>query len=727
MAPQGGKGIEDLSEKNLGLLSRQALETKVHQLQAQLQRQDTHQARATAAFDSATEFAIVVTDREGTITAWNTGAEHVMGWTTEEMYGKSAAHFFTPEDRAVGRPAYEMDMALRNGRATDERWHLGKGDLRFWASGEMMVLRDQDGGHIGFVKIFRDRTAEHLAGIALKDTERLLRQAQEAGGVGLFSIDLASDSLWGTPEFFRIYGLPPAASYASSQIMHLIVADDAHLISTAASRSQGDYTPDIQYRILRQDTGELRWINRIGKMETDEQGLLIRFSGAVRDVTQQREADEARIESEKRYQTLFEAIDDGFCIVEFFDGPHGPLSDYLHVEANPGYEKQTGIAGIVGQTIRELAPAEADGWVQLYRQVLDTGLPIHFERYFAAAGRDIEVSASRIEPSNQRKVLILFRDITSRKKAEILAQENIERVQLALAANAIIGTWVWDIQTDRCTVDEAFARAFGFDPLLGREGISFTKLIESVHPDDKPGMIAATQEAVERGGNYSHQYRTRHADGRYYWLEANGHVTHAPDGTPITFPGVLIDLEGQRAVEAERDRATAALRSLADTLEQRVAERTEELMKSEAQLRQSQKMEAVGQLTGGLAHDFNNLLAGIMGSLELMNARLKQGRYTHIEKYMTAALSATTRAAALTHRLLAFSRRQILAPSITNVSELVNDLVDLLQRTVGPSVRIKIISSPDLGLALVDPSQLENALLNLCINARDAMPDGGTV
>ena len=158
-----------------------------------------------------------------------------------------------------------------------------------------------------------------------------------------------------------------------------------------------------------------------------------------------------------------------------------------------------------------------------------------------------------------------------------------------------------------------------------------------------------------------------------------------------------------------------------------VIERTSELMVAEEALRQSQKMEAVGQLTGGLAHDFNNLLAGISGSLELMQTRMQQGRLTDVDRYMTAAQGAARRAAALTHRLLAFSRRQTLDPKPTNVNRLATGMQELIQRTVGPNIHIEVVGASGLWPTLVDPSQLENALLNLCINARDAMPDGGRI
>jgi signal transduction histidine kinase len=174
-------------------------------------------------------------------------------------------------------------------------------------------------------------------------------------------------------------------------------------------------------------------------------------------------------------------------------------------------------------------------------------------------------------------------------------------------------------------------------------------------------------------------------------------------------------------------------------LEETVAARTRELTEANAKLqaeaaerarveetlRQSLKMEAVGQLTGGLAHDFNNLLAGISGSLELVRRRTAQGRTSEIGRYIEIAMTSVNRAAALTHRLLAFSRRQTLDPKPTNVNRLVVGMEELFIRTVGPGIQVETKLATDLWPALCDPNQLENAMLNLVLNARDAMPDGG--
>jgi len=173
--------------------------------------------------------------------------------------------------------------------------------------------------------------------------------------------------------------------------------------------------------------------------------------------------------------------------------------------------------------------------------------------------------------------------------------------------------------------------------------------------------------------------------------------------------------------------AGTALRARTAELEAQFAERSLLLRQTEEQLRQAQKMEAVGQLTGGLAHDFNNFLTGIKGSVELLRLRISQGRFGELDRYLTAAETASDRAAAVTHRLLAFSRRQTLDPKATDINGLIAGMEELISRTVGPAIAVKVLPAAEQSTALVDPNQLESALLNLCINAKDALPEGGRI
>jgi signal transduction histidine kinase/ActR/RegA family two-component response regulator len=190
---------------------------------------------------------------------------------------------------------------------------------------------------------------------------------------------------------------------------------------------------------------------------------------------------------------------------------------------------------------------------------------------------------------------------------------------------------------------------------------------------------------------------------------------------------ILRDVNERFAAEEQQRKASQALADLNATLEQRVTERTAQLMQAEEALRQSAKMEAVGQLTGGIAHDFNNLLQGIIGALDRIQSRIAEGRIGDIGRFLDGAMSSANRAAGLTHRLLAFSRRQPVDPRPVDVNDLIASVEELLRRSIGETVTMRVESAPDLWPVRCDANQLENALLNLAINARDAMPDGGTL
>lgn len=429
------------------------------------------------------------------------------------------------------------------------------------------------------------------------------------------------------------------------------------------------------------------------------------------------------------------------------------------------------------------------------------------------------------------------------RQSEARQREDAERVQMALAAGAIIGTWLWDLTTQRFTVDEKFVINFGLDPSLGRDGLLFEQIIASVHPEDRPGLEAAIAEAIARGGPYAYQYRVRRLDGRYYWIEANGRVAKADDGTPLSFPGILIDIEGRRVAEQKLATSEAKYKALfgeidegfcviefidgphgplsdythveanpaysinsglgdcigrtvremvpdeADTwveiyrrvlltgesvrferwlaatdrhlelaafrvgpaerrqvavlfkditarkraeeqlhgMNRELAERVEQVVAQReaavARVHEMQKLETIGQLTGGVAHDFNNLLTPIVGALDMVSRMHDEDE--RVRKLTSAGLQAAERARTLVQRLLAFARRQHLEARPINVRQLVFGMEDLLARSLGPQIQLRIECEANAPPAMMDPNQFELALLNLAVNARDAMPDGG--
>jgi PAS domain S-box-containing protein len=282
------------------------------------------------------------------------------------------------------------------------------------------------------------------------------------------------------------------------------------------------------------------------------------------------------------------------------------------------------------------------------------------------------------------------RDLTERRAAEEELRQSEERFRLLVQSVTDYAIYMLNPDGLITSWNAGAERFKGYAPneILGEHFSRFY-----TEEDRAVGVPARALETARREGRFdSEGWRVR-KDGSRFWASVIIDPIRNDDGQLLGFAKVTRDLTEKRAVEE--------------------------------QLRQSQKMEAVGQLTGGLAHDFNNLLTGISGSLEMMQVRIAQGRTVDFDRYFMAAQGAVKRAAALTHRLLAFSRRQTLDPKPTNINRLVTGLDELVRRTMGPSVEVEVVGTSGLWPTLIDPNQLENAVLNLCINARDAMPDGG--
>ncbi len=237
-----------------------------------------------------------------------------------------------------------------------------------------------------------------------------------------------------------------------------------------------------------------------------------------------------------------------------------------------------------------------------------------------------------------------------------------------------------------------------------------------VHPHDIDAAAARWSQALTTGEVYETQFRLRSADGSYRWHLARAVPVRDADGTIVRWVGTNTDIEDQKKAAQTIDDLNAAL-------EERVRDRTAELLKAQDSLRQSQKMEAVGQLTGGIAHDFNNMLAVVIGALNLVERRRSKGQ--PFDDLITAAHEGAQRAADLTHRLLAFSRQLPLNPQTVDVGGMVKTMSELLRRTLGENVRLETVLAGGVWQANTDLNQLESAILNLSINARDAMPGGG--
>ncbi|MEB0168682.1 ATP-binding protein, partial [Pseudomonas sp. CCC4.4] len=292
--------------------------------------------------------------------------------------------------------------------------------------------------------------------------------------------------------------------------------------------------------------------------------------------------------------------------------------------------------------------------------------------------------------------------------------ESEQRLQNALKAGRL-GSWQLDL--DDLTFD-CSAISKSHHGRSERDTFTFDDWLGSVLAEDQPAMQMALHSSLQTGDDYISEYRNVWPDGSVNWVDVRARAIRRDDGNVCSLVGVTSDI-------SERKRVEEQLHRLNDTLEQQVEERTLQLRHNEEALRQSQKMEAVGQLTGGIAHDFNNLLTGIIGSLELLRRRLSRGRTEDLDSLIDLGVTSANRAAALTHRLLAFSRRQSLDSKPVQMNQLVNSMGELIDRSLNGSIRLEVQLDEHLWTAEVDPNQLESALLNLVLNARDAMPEGG--
>ncbi|RAI69212.1 hybrid sensor histidine kinase/response regulator [Pseudomonas fluorescens] len=305
-----------------------------------------------------------------------------------------------------------------------------------------------------------------------------------------------------------------------------------------------------------------------------------------------------------------------------------------------------------------------------------------------------------------------------RQAAEDAYHADNERVRLALNAGALLGSFVWDIKTNVLSGDERFARTFSYPLGQDLQNLSRDIAESRIHPDDRAWVQERITLSVETGEPYNAEYRIQRPDGSYLWVLASGCCEFDEQGEAFRFPAVLIDIH-------ERKTAEESLLKFTRNLEQRVADEVEARLAAEEQLRQSQKLEAIGGLTGGVAHDFNNLLQVIAGNLHLL-ARHEPGN-ANVQRRVAASIAAVERGAKLSSQLLAFARRQPLSPAVFTLRQIFDGLAELLLRALGETLQVHMTAPEDSWNVFVDRNQLENAILNLAINARDALQGEGRI
>jgi len=392
---------------------------------------------------------------------------------------------------------------------------------------------------------------------------------------------------------------------------------------------------------------------------------------------------------------------------------------------NPGYQQLVAHRDVVGKDVRDALPEVAgQGFFELLDSVYATGepfvgraVPINIQRIPGAEPEprllDFVYQPIRAADGSVTGIFVEGVDVTVVQEALAAARESEQQFRTLAEA---MPNHAWTSGPDGL-LEWFNSRTYQYSGLAVGE-LDGADWATMVHPDDLDAAAQAWATSLATGEPYETEFRLRRADGAWRWHIARAIALRSEQGAITGWVGANTDIEDQKsAAQAPADHNA--------TLEREVHERTVELMTAEEALRQSQKMEAVGQLTGGIAHDFNNLLTGITASLEMLETRIGQGRLDAVPRYVESAQSAARRASALTQRLLAFSRQQTLTPRPTNANRLIGEMEELLRRTIGPNIALEVVGAAGLWPTLIDRNQLENAILNLCINARDAMPGGG--
>ncbi|MGE0658901.1 MAG: PAS domain-containing protein [Reyranellaceae bacterium] len=396
--------------------------------------------------------------------------------------------------------------------------------------------------------------------------------------------------------------------------------------------------------------------------------------------------------------------------------------DHVFDIANAAYLDLIGGREVIGRKVQDALPELVEqGFHDRLNRVFASGepyvgqaVPVRLERRAGVlAQRFVDVVYQPVKAPDGSVIGIFVQghDVTDQKLAEQAARDSEQRFR-TLAESMPNHAWTALPDGNLDWFNERVYEYSGAAP-GSLDGSNWAQI---VHPDDVPEAAAVWAEALASGRSYQTEFRIRRRDGLFRWHIARAAPVRDADGNILRWIGTNTDIEDQKLAEA-------GMAELNATLEYRVAERTEELLRTQEALRQSQKMESIGNLAGGIAHDFNNLLQVIGGNLQLIAADVAGN--PSVERRVRNALQGVSRGANLASQLLAFGRRQPLEPKVVNIGRLVRGMDEILRRSLGEEIELETIVAGGLWNTLIDPGNVENAILNLAINARDAMQGAG--
>ncbi|WP_425506458.1 PAS domain S-box protein [Sphingomonas xinjiangensis] len=636
----------------------------------------------------------------------NEAAEELTGYRLQEAMGRplhDVVHHQHPDGRPYPIEDCPIDRAFpERGRMRGEEVFVHKDGHFYPVAFTASPIAGDDGQPVGTIIEVRDLTEDKAREAALRESEGRFRNMADHAPVMMWVTDPTGCCTYLNRQWYEFTGQTAAEAegYGWLEATH---PEDRELAERAFTHANSGRTSfRIEYR-LRHASGAYRWAIDAASPRFGDDGEFLGYVGSVIDIDERREAEEKLALNEEQLRLALEVAEIGQWDVDHASG---------RMFWPPRVKAMFGISPDVPVTLDDFLdgvhPEDRERTRAAYEAASDPDLRALYDVEYRTVGKEDGiirwVAAKGRGLFNAQgtcfRVIGTAIDVTERKASEIRLRELNERLEFEVTERTAERNRVWEMSGDLLAILGFDGRPKVINPAweitLGRDMDTLLNLSfrEQIHPDDhKAGEDALRRllrgEAVER-----FEHRLAHADGSWRWIS----WTFVPEGDVFYAVG--------RDVTPEKEAA-------------------EELENAQEALRQSQKMEAMGQLTGGVAHDFNNLLTPIVGSLDLLQRKGLGGERE--QRLIEGALQSADRARTLVQRLLAFARRQPLQPAAVDVVKLVDGMADLLASTTGPQVRVVVEVADDLPPAKADPNQLEMALLNLGVNARDAMPQGGTL
>ena len=605
--------------------------------------------------------------------------ERILGYKPEELLGKSPYSPMDSDEKERIENLFESMWKNALPIVAMENTNLHKDGHEVILETSATPILNEIGQVTGYRGIDRDVTERKVAEERIKQQQHLLEKAQELGHLGTWELDLKQNQLRWTDETCRIFGVPPGSVVNYEIFVEKVHPDDREYVHREWVAALDGKPYDIEHRLLID--GETKWVREKADIEFDESGAAVRAVGITQDITERKEAEGRLRESAQKLalhveQTPLAVIgwDTNFEVTEW----------NLAAESMFGYSR----AEALGKHASFIIPdAEREQIDAVLNQLLtNTGGLRSTNENITRAGDHILCEWYNTTLIDSQGDVIgvtsLAMDITARQKAE----EERERLMLAIEQTEDIVV-ITDAEAKIQYVNPAFERATGYsrEEAIGQN----PRILQS--GEHSGTFYKKMWGALTTGRPWSGQLINKKKDGTLYTEKAT--ISPVMDGA-----GKIINY-----VAAKRDA-------------------THEL-ELEDQLRQAQKMEAVGQMAGGIAHDFNNLLQVISGYVELSEITLKPG--DELTPAITEIGKAADRGKGLVTQLLAFSRRQVINPTDLDLNDLIEPLLVMMRGLIGEHIELDFIASRELGTIYADRGLIEQVLMNLCVNARDAMPEGG--